>query len=71
MCRFATRCVGRRGRSSTLVVPEEGLEPTRCFHRQILSLVRLPFRHSGANRAVNLTPSGGQFKCYVPKSWAC
>ncbi len=22
-----------------------GLEPTRCCHRQILSLLRLPFRH--------------------------
>lgn len=29
------------------VVPEAGLEPARCCHRQILSLVRLPFRHSG------------------------
>ncbi len=29
------------------MVPEEGLEPS-CHHwRQILSLVRLPFRHSG------------------------
>ena len=24
---------------------EMGLEPTRCCHRQILSLMRLPFRH--------------------------
>lgn len=24
-----------------------GLEPIRCCHRQILSLVRLPFRHAG------------------------
>jgi hypothetical protein len=30
-----------------LLVPEAGLEPARCCHRQILSLVRLPFRHSG------------------------
>ena len=22
-----------------------GVEPTRCYHRQILSLLRLPFRH--------------------------
>ena len=29
------------------VVPEVGVEPTRCYQRQILSLVRLPFRHSG------------------------
>ena len=25
---------------------EMGLEPTRCCQRQILSLMRLPFRHS-------------------------
>lgn len=29
------------------MVPEAGLEPARCCHRQILSLVRLPFRHAG------------------------
>lgn len=29
------------------VVPEVGLEPTRYCYRQILSLMRLPFRHSG------------------------
>ena len=29
------------------VVPKKGLEPLRCRHRQILSLLRLPFRHSG------------------------
>ena len=29
------------------VVPEEGLEPTWYRYRQILSLVRLPFRHPG------------------------
>ena len=22
-----------------------GLEPTRCFHRELLRLLRLPFRH--------------------------
>lgn len=39
------------GKSQTVsilsMVPEAGLEPARCCHRQILSLVRLPFRHSG------------------------
>ena len=30
-----------------LVVPEEGLEPSRTCVRQILSLLRLPLRHSG------------------------
>ena len=29
------------------LVPEKGLEPLRPRGRQILSLVRLPFRHSG------------------------
>ena len=29
------------------LVPEEGLEPSRTFVRQILSLLRLPLRHSG------------------------
>lgn len=29
------------------LVPEVGVEPTRGCPRQILSLVRLPFRHSG------------------------
>ncbi len=29
-----------------LMLQEMGLEPTRCCHRQILSLLRLPFRHS-------------------------
>jgi hypothetical protein len=28
-------------------VPGAGVEPARCCHRQILSLVRLPFRHPG------------------------
>ena len=34
-------------KGSDHLVPEAGLEPARCRHRQILSLVRLPFRHSG------------------------
>ena len=29
------------------LVPEEGLEPSRTCVRQILSLLRLPLRHSG------------------------
>ena len=29
------------------MVPEEGLEPSRTHVRQILSLLRLPLRHSG------------------------
>lgn len=35
-------------KSYFLVVPEAGLEPARSCPRQILSLMRLPFRHSGA-----------------------
>ena len=30
------------------LVPEEGLEPSHTRVRQILSLLRLPFRHSGS-----------------------
>ena len=33
------------------LVPEEGLEPSRTFVRQILSLLRLPLRHSGKEPA--------------------
>ena len=33
-----------------LLMPAMGLEPIRCCHRQILSLVRLPFRHAGLFR---------------------
>ena len=32
------------------LVPEEGLEPSHTRVRQILSLLRLPFRHSGGIR---------------------
>ena len=38
----------RRARRARLV-PEEGLEPSRTRVRQILSLLRLPLRHSGKN----------------------
>ena len=33
------------------LVPEEGLEPSRTCVRQILSLLRLPLRHSGKKTA--------------------
>ena len=36
------------GKQRKKLVPKVGLEPTRCRHRQILSLVRLPFRHFGS-----------------------
>ena len=35
------------------MVPEEGLEPSRTHVRQILSLLRLPLRHSGRIRKTN------------------
>ena len=31
-----------------------GLEPTRCCHQRILSPHRLPFRHAGVLRTVNI-----------------
>ena len=34
-------------RDSLLLVPAGGLEPPRCFHRLILSQLRVPFRHAG------------------------
>ena len=33
------------------MVPGEGVEPSRCRHRQILSLLRMPFRHPGTDGA--------------------
>ena len=43
------------------MVPEEGLEPSHTHVRQILSLLRLPFRHSGRRkqmeRAKGIEPS--------------
>ena len=38
------------GKISRKVVPEEGLEPSHTHVRQILSLLRLPFRHSGKKK---------------------
>ena len=39
-------------------MPEEGLEPSHTRVRQILSLLRLPFRHSGRmERAKGIEPS--------------
>ena len=34
-----------------LMVPGEGVEPSHPFGRQILSLLRLPFRHPGMDGA--------------------
>jgi hypothetical protein len=48
-----------KDRDNDFLVPEVGVEPTRGCPRQILSLLRLPFRHSGclgacANAWVNV-----------------
>lgn len=37
-----------------LGVPEAGLEPARPYGRKILSLLRLPFRHSGESASQSL-----------------
>ena len=38
----------------TYIVPAVGLEPTRGYPQQILSLHRLPFRHAGERRIFKL-----------------
>ena len=38
------------------MVPREGLEPSRCCQRRILSPLRLPFRHPGKVRALAGVP---------------
>ena len=45
------------------LVPEEGLEPSRTCVRQILSLLRLPLRHS--NSAIELRPHGENGEKYI------
>lgn len=55
------------------MVPEEGLEPSRSFLRQILSLLRLPLRHSGRKmeRAKGIEPSSSAWKAdALPLSYA-
>ena len=54
------------------MVPEEGLEPSRSFLRQILSLLRLPLRHSGkVERAKGIEPSSSAWKAdALPLSYA-
>ena len=37
------------------MVPRAGIEPAWCRHRQILSLLRLPFRHPGTGNAEKYT----------------
>ena len=47
-------------RTPLLLVPGEGLEPSHTRVRQILSLLRLPFRHPGVKimeRAKGIEPS--------------
>ena len=56
------------------LVPEEGLEPSRTRVRQILSLLRLPLRHSGGcalERAKGIEPSWPAWKAgTLPLSYA-
>ena len=54
------------------LVPEEGLEPSHTRVRQILSLLRLPFRHSGyMERAKGIEPSWPAWKAgTLPLSYA-
>ena len=47
-------------------VQEMGLEPTRSHPRQILSLMRLPFRHSCASNSDILSQVSSKFKCSFP-----
>ncbi len=48
------------------MVPEEGIEPTRCYHHEILSLARLPIpplRHNdwSQQHAIFLTKTQHDF----------
>ncbi len=47
----------RSSKSSGLLVPEEGVEPTRPCGQRILSPPRLPFRHSGRGKTQHNTQS--------------
>ena len=42
-----------------VLLPAVGLEPTRGYPQQILSLHRLPFRHAGTNKYYTNTAGGG------------
>ena len=48
-------------------MPMMGLEPIRCCHRQILSLVRLPFRHPRTERYL-LYHSGWKLSIVFPRN---
>ena len=41
-------------------MPGEGVEPSRCCHRRILSPLRLPFRHPGSVLAPGSSPGAGK-----------
>ena len=60
--------------AAVTMVPEEGLEPSRTRVRQILSLLRLPLRHSGGaavERAKGIEPSSSAWKAdALPLSYA-
>ena len=52
--------------NSPFCMQEMGLEPTRSHPRQILSLMRLPFRHSCASNSDILSQVSSKFKCLFP-----
>ena len=65
---------GRPGRISSPVnnvvrVPAVGLEPTRELPQQILSLVRLPFRHAGISSGIHWgdNPEGDGLPAVFPR----
>ena len=52
-----------------LVVPAAGLEPARGCPRQILSLMRLPFRHAGSLAIGSLRLAHARFIISYPPSY--
>lgn len=48
-------------------MPVTGLEPVLCHHKQILSLPRLPFRHTGIPRSAQtgISCTGSATEYYV------
>ena len=52
-----------------VLVQEMGLEPTHCCQRQILSLMRLPFRHAGSLAIGSLRLAHARFIISYPPSY--
>ena len=51
------------------MMPAVGLEPTRSCLQQILSLPRLPFRHTGKARGLQFIPDEQSFKNAITISY--